>query len=53
MKRSGGFTIIQVMVILLVVGIAIWAVTEALIERRCADDPAAALCANKSKAPGR
>lgn len=51
MKRGDGFTIIQVMVILLVVGIVLWAAAKALIDRRCSDDPAAALCASRRAAP--
>ncbi|HJW56410.1 MAG TPA: hypothetical protein VJ577_14165 [Burkholderiaceae bacterium] len=53
MKRSGGFTIIQVMVILLVVGIVVWAAANALIDQRCRDDPAATLCASRRATPGK
>lgn len=50
MQRADGFTIVQIMVALLIAGILAWAVTEAIIDKRCAGDTSAALCAGRGKA---
>lgn len=48
MKRDGGFTIIQIMVVLFIAGIVVWAATETIIDKRCEDNPSAALCASRA-----
>lgn len=50
MKPAGGFTIVQIMLALLAIGVVLWAVVNAAIDRRCADDPAGTLCAKRAAA---
>lgn len=47
MKRSAGWTIVQVMLAVLVAGLFLAFATEYLIERRCAQDPAREMCAKR------
>lgn len=50
MSRTRGYTIVQIMVLLLLLGIVLWASVNALIGWRCRDDPAAALCKDRAAA---
>ena len=50
MKKQNGLTIIQLMVVLLVAGIAGSLAVNAIIDYRCKSDPAASICA-KDRAP--
>lgn len=47
MKTQKGLTIVQLMFILLIAGIAGSFLVDYLIEKRCEADPSAALCANR------
>jgi hypothetical protein len=44
MKRMRGLTIVQLMLILLIAGLIGKVVIDLLVEKRCADQPASALC---------
>jgi hypothetical protein len=46
-NRNEGWTIIQTMAVLLVVGILLALATNYLIDRRCEADPSRALCAGR------
>ena len=48
MKKQAGLTIIKLMVLLLIAGIAGSLAINALIKHRCLTDPAAQMCAGKS-----
>lgn len=50
MKPAGGFTIVQIMLALLVVGIVLWAAVNAVIDKRCENDSAGTLCAKRATA---
>jgi prepilin-type N-terminal cleavage/methylation domain-containing protein len=47
LNRQNGLTIIELMVVLLIAGIAGSFALNAIIEHRCERDPAAAICAKK------
>lgn len=49
MKSAGGFTIIQTMILLLVLGIVGWAVTNVVIDMQCKEDTTKSICANRSE----
>ena len=51
MKKQGGLTIVQLMVVLFIAGIVGWFVVDYLIDKRCEADPAGSLCAER-KAEG-
>lgn len=47
MNRNKGWTIIQTMLAVLVAGIVVAFVSDYLIEKRCAEDPAREMCARR------
>lgn len=53
MIRAKGFTIVQLMVVLLVLGIVGWFVVDAIIEKRCEENPTKELCVGRKAAKSR
>lgn len=49
MTKMAGFTIIQLMLVLLVAGLAGSFLVDALIDKRCESDPSSSLCTSKAK----
>lgn len=45
-----GFTIVQLMLVLLIVGIVVKVAVDLLIDKRCKSNPAIQLCANRNGA---
>ncbi|HEV2610335.1 MAG TPA: hypothetical protein VGU61_08725 [Noviherbaspirillum sp.] len=50
MTKTAGFTIIQLMFVLLIAGLAGSFLVDALIDKRCESDPSSSFCTNKAKA---
>lgn len=50
MKRARGLTIVQLMLALLIAGVAARLVVDFIIEKRCESNHAAALCAERKAA---
>ncbi|WP_334187723.1 type II secretion system protein [Noviherbaspirillum sp.] len=49
MTKHSGFTIIQLMVVLLIAGLAGSFLINAIIEKRCESDPSSTLCTKNAK----
>lgn len=47
MNRNQGWTIIQVMLVLLIAGFVLAFAADYLVDRRCAEDPARQICAKQ------
>lgn len=47
MKQANGFTIVQLMAVLLVLGIVGWFAVELIIDKRCEADPSKELCVDR------
>jgi Tfp pilus assembly protein PilE len=50
MKRAKGITIIQLMLVLFIAGIAAWFVVQVVIEKQCEADPSKTLCSDRKAA---
>jgi prepilin-type N-terminal cleavage/methylation domain-containing protein len=50
MRQAKGFTIIQLMVVLLIAGIVASFVVDFIIDKRCEADPSRQLCADRKAA---
>jgi hypothetical protein len=50
MRQVRGFTIVQLMTVLLVLGIAGWFAVEFIIDKRCDANPSKELCADRKTA---
>lgn len=48
MRRAGGFTIVQIMVLVGVLGLVIFFASNKLIDMRCKEDPAKQMCKDRS-----
>lgn len=49
MTKTAGFTIIQLMLVLLIAGLAGSFLVDVLIDKRCESDPTSSLCTGKTK----
>ncbi|MDB5727751.1 MAG: hypothetical protein JWQ00_956 [Noviherbaspirillum sp.] len=49
-KASRGLTIVQLMVVLFMLGIVLWAAVNLFADYRCASGPSQGLCADRSGA---
>ncbi len=49
MTKKLGFTIIQLMIVLLIAGLAGSFLVNALIDKRCESDPSSSLCTKNAK----
>jgi hypothetical protein len=50
LKSCRGLTIVQLMLVLFVLGIVMWAALNLFIDSRCATEPSEHLCASRSPA---
>ena len=50
MRQASGFTIVQLMTVLLVLGIAGWFIVEFIIDKRCEANPSKELCVDRRDA---